>query len=125
VVLVGALALVLGPRRDVPRRLLAAGSRFAPALVATGTGLAEATSVVGRVVDRALVAGDDQSVAEARLTAALRMLPQGVVLFGPDGSILFRNKVAKSYLSARHGDALVEEAIYEVAETVIATGGSA
>lgn len=125
VVLVVALVLVLVQQRHLSRRLLAAGSRLDPDVVATGTGLAEATSVVERVVDRALVAGDDQSVAEARLTAALRMLPQGVVLFEPDGSILFRNKVAKSYLSARHGDALVEEAIYEVAETVIATGGSA
>ena len=124
VVLVVALVLVLVQQRHLSRRLLAAGSRLDPDVVATGTGLAEATSVVERVVDRALVAGDDQSVAEARLTAALRMLPQGVVLFEPDGSILFRNKVAKSYLSARHGDALVEEAIYEVAETVIATGGS-
>ena len=124
VVLVVALVLVLVQQRHLSRRLLAAGSRLDPDVVATGTGRAEATSVVERVVDRALVAGDDQSVAEARLTAALRMLPQGVVLFEPDGSLLFRNKVAKSYLSARHGDALVEEAIYEVAETVIATGGS-
>lgn len=123
VVLVVALALVLVQQRHLARRLLAAASRLDSDVVATGTGLTEATSVVERVVDRALVAGGDQSAAEARLTAALRMLPQGIVLFEPDGSILFRNKVAKSYLSARHGDTLIEEAIYQVAETVIATGG--
>jgi two-component system sensor histidine kinase SenX3 len=54
-------------------------------------------------------------MAEARLTSALAVIPQGVVVFDHHGSIAYRNEVAAGYLAARHGDALVEEAIVELA----------
>jgi len=126
-VLAGALAVavvvLLVQQRRTARRLLLAGGRLNPEVVPTGHGLAEATSVVERVVDRALVAGDDQTATEARLAAALRVIPQGIVVFEPDGSIGFRNKAAKAYLAGRHGDALVEEAIHAAADDVISGGG--
>jgi two-component system sensor histidine kinase SenX3 len=116
--LVVAVVVLLIQQHRVARRLLLASARLNPDVVATGQGLAEATSVVERVVDRTLAAEDDQTVTEARLSAALGAIPQGIVVFEPDGTIAFRNRVAAAYLAGRHGDALVEEAIFEAADAV-------
>jgi two-component system sensor histidine kinase SenX3 len=116
--LVVALAVVLVGERRAARRLIAAGQRLAGDVVPTGSGLSEATSVVERVVDRAVLRGTDVSQAEARLASALLAVPQGVVVFDAEGAIAFRNKVAAGYLTARHGEALVEEAIHELAAMV-------
>ncbi len=119
-----AVAVLLVQQQRAARRLLAASARLNPDVVATGQGLAEATSVVERVVDRALAAEGDQTVTEARLSAALGAIPQGIVVFEPDGTIGFRNRAAAAYLAGRHGDALVEEAIFEAAD-VVARGARA
>lgn len=124
VALLGALALVLIGQRRLARRLVLAGHRLADDVVPTGGGLAEATSVVERVVDRALLRRGDVSLAEARLASALAVIPQGVVVFDTDAAIVFRNKVAAGYLTARHGEALVEEAINELAIELLAEGAS-
>lgn len=124
VALLGALALVLTGQRRLARRLVLAGHRLADDVVPTGGGLAEATSVVERVVDRALLRRGDVSLAEARLASALAVIPQGVVVFDTDAAIVFRNKVAAGYLTARHGEALVEEAINELAIELLAEGAS-
>lgn len=113
-----AVVVLLVQQHRVARRLLLASARLEPDVVATGQGLAEATSVVERVVDRALAADDDQTVTEARLSAALGAIPQGIIVFEPDGTIGFRNRAAAAYLAGRHGDALVEEAIFEAADAV-------
>ncbi len=121
-----ALTLVLTSQRRVARRLVLAGHRLADDVIPTGSGLAEATSVVERVVDRALLRGGDVSLAEARLASALGVIPEGVVVFDTDGTIAFRNKVAAGYLAARHGEALVEEAISELARELLeGRGGGA
>jgi two-component system sensor histidine kinase SenX3 len=52
------------------------------------------------------------------------MIPQGVVVFDTDGVVSFRNKVAAGYLAARHSEALVEEAINELAAAVVASSGA-
>jgi len=117
-VIVLSVTLVLGVvgQQRLARRLLAAGRRVDEDVLATGSGLAEATSVIERVVDRSLVRGGEGSDAEARLTGALATIPQGVVVFDQGGDITYCNEVAAGYLAARHGDALVEEAIAELAE---------
>jgi two-component system sensor histidine kinase SenX3 len=115
-VLAVTLALLLVGQQRLARRLAIAGRRLSDDVVPTGRGLAEATSVIERVVDRAVLRGGDVSNAEARLAAALSMLPQGVVVFDDTGAITFSNDVASSYLVARHGEALVEEAIAELAQ---------
>ena len=119
-----AVVLLLIMQRRVARRLLAAGTRLEVDVVPTGSGLAEATSVVERVVDRSLMRGREVSLAEARLGSALTVMPQGVVVFDADGQIAFRNRVASGYLEARHGEALVEEAIQGLANDVLAGSGS-
>jgi len=120
---IAVVALVLTQRR-LARRLLAAGRRLDGEVVPTGEGLAEATSVVERVIDRALLRDDDQNLAEARLASALAVVPQGLVMFEADGEIGFRNRAAAGYLTARHGEALVGEVIEEVAASVMAAGGN-
>jgi two-component system sensor histidine kinase SenX3 len=117
--LVGALATVLvlvfvGQKR-LARRLVVAGGRLSADVVPHGSGLAEATSVIERAVDRSLQRGGEGSVVEARLASALAVIPQGVVVFDDLGGIAYRNEVAAGYLTARHGEALVEEAIAELA----------
>jgi two-component system sensor histidine kinase SenX3 len=124
VALVIALAVVLLEQRRLADRLLRAGHRLAEDVVPTGRGLAEATSVVERGVDRTLLRHDDGSVAEARLVSALRMIPQGILVFEPDGTIGFRNEVAEGYLAARHSEALVAEGVTEVAD-LVRTGATA
>jgi two-component system sensor histidine kinase SenX3 len=121
-----AIALVLTHlhQQRVARRLLDAGQRLAPELVASGSGLAVAASMVERAVDRTLLRGGEGDVAESRLAATLDAIPQGVVLFDAAGQVVFRNETAASFRDGRHGDALVDEAIADVAEDALtrATG---
>ncbi len=117
---IAAVVLLLAQQQRLARRLVRAGQRLQPDIVPTGAGLAEATSVVERVVDRALLQGSDVSTAEARLAGALMGIPQGVIVFAGDGSIVFRNKVAAGYLTGRHGEALVEEAVEELRDAALA-----
>jgi two-component system sensor histidine kinase SenX3 len=116
VVLSGTLALVFVGQRRLAHRLTIAGARLSTEVVPRGSGLAEATSVIERVVDRTVLRGGEGSLVEARLASALSMIPQGVVVFDDAEAIAYRNDVAAGYLTARHGDALVEEAITELAD---------
>jgi two-component system, OmpR family, sensor histidine kinase SenX3 len=124
VVLAALLATVFVGQRRLARRLRVAAERLSADVVASGTGLAEATSVIERVVDRTLLRGGEGSIVEARLANALAVIPQGVVVFDDTGSIAYRNDVAAGYLTARHGEALVEEAIAELAEQAASRSGS-
>ncbi len=119
----GLGGVLVGQRRHA-RRLIAAGRRLSDDAVLTGFGLAEATSLVERVVDRALSRGVDVSLAEARLASALSVMPQGIAVFDADGELAFRNRVAAGHLSARHSEALVDEAIEQIAAEVLAAGGA-
>lgn len=111
-----AVVMLLVAQRRLAARLAAASLRLEPGLGGSGGTLAEVTSVVERAVDRAMERDDDVSQAEARLTRALAVIPPGVVIYDEGGTIVFANGVASSYLTSRHGEALVEEAITELAE---------
>ena len=124
VVLALGLVGVLTAQRRHARRLISAGRRLSDDVVPTGHGLAEATSVVERVVDRALSRGVDVSLAEARLASALSVMPQGIAVFDADGALAFRNRVAAGYLAARHSEALVDEAIEQIAAEVLTGSGA-
>jgi len=124
-VLVTALVLVLIGQKRLARRLLLTGRRLSEDVVPAGSGLAEATSVIERVVDRSLLRGSEESLSEARLVAALAAIPQGVVVFDDRGRIAHRNEAARGYLAARHGVALVDEAITQLAEAGSQAGGAA
>ncbi len=123
VVAVGLLAitavLVINQRRAAGR-LGRAVERLGGEVVAARPGLGDATSAVERMVDHALSRRTDVSVTEARLAGALSAIPQGVVVFDVDGTVAFRNTEAERYFSARHSDALVDEAIRNVADQALA-----
>ena len=118
IVLATTLVLVFAGQRRLARRLVAASRRLSVDIEPLGSGLAEATSVIERAVDRAALGTGEGSMAEVRLASALGGIPQGAVVFDHTGALAFRNEVAAGYLEARHGDALVEEAIAELAELV-------
>jgi two-component system sensor histidine kinase SenX3 len=119
-----AIALVVSQlnQHRVARRLLEAGERLVPGLVSSGAGLGVAASVVERAVDRTLLRGGEEDAAESRLAAALDAIPQGVVLFDAAGQVVFRNGTAEGYHDGRHGDALVDEAVADVAADALARG---
>ncbi|MGQ0432486.1 MAG: sensor histidine kinase [Microthrixaceae bacterium] len=121
--LAGALILVLAGQRRVARRLGIVGHRLTHGVVDPSTDLAEVTSVLERIVDRALAREGDLTLAQARLAGALAVIPQRVAVFDGDGAIVFRNEVAAAFLEARHGEALVDEAIGQLASEVVASGG--
>jgi len=125
VVLVALLALGLIGQKRLARRLLLAGRRLADDVVPTGSGLAEATSVIERVIDRTLLRGGEESLVEARLATALAAIQQGVVVFDDGGRIAYCNEAASGYLTARHGEALVDEAITELAAEAGSRAGRA
>ena len=110
------VVLLLVSQRRLAQRLAVASQRLAPEVTSAGPGLADVTSAVERVVDRAVERDGDTSMAERRLASALARIPQGVVVFDDAGDIACSNPVAAGYLAARHSEALVEEAIAELAE---------
>ena len=81
-----------------------------------GIGLAEATSVVERAVDRTVLRGRRGLDRRGPPGQRARGDPAGRRRVRRHGAIAYRNEVAAGYLTARHGEALVEEAIAELAE---------
>ena len=121
-VLAVVLLAVLVRERRLTERLLAASRQLDPDTLATGQGLASALTHTERVISRTVHDGDDAGRVAGRLARALAIIPQGVVVYDEDGTIAYRNDVASGYLTARHGEALVEEAIAGLAAE--ATDGS-
>ena len=119
VVLAGALLLGLVGQRRLAQRLRRAAGRLGADEVTMGTGLAAATATIERAVDRTVRHGGERSAAEDRLEHALTALPQGVVVYDAEQRIAFRNPVAADYLEARHAEALIEEAISDVATATL------
>lgn len=58
-------------------------------------------------------------VTADRLVGALDSIPQGIVLADGGGQIVFRNRTAAGFLSARHGDALVGSLITELIDAAV------
>ena len=67
-----------------------------------------------RAVDRAALRANEMSVAEARLQRAMEAIPQGVVICDETGDVVYRNRVASKFRSARHGEALVAAAVEDL-----------
>ncbi len=59
---------------------------------------------------------DDARADAARLARALAAIPQGVVVCDEGGQEVFRNPAAVAYVTGRHADALVEQAVVELLE---------
>lgn len=84
--------------------------------VARGTPpLSQALDGLDRAVAAEVRRRSRSAEAENRLSWALGAIANGVVIFDEEGEIVYRNDPAASFLAARHGDALVEEAITSMA----------
>ncbi len=78
-------------------------------------GLEATMGQLERAVDNAVTKGGDASASETRMAHALSAIHDGIVLYGDDGQIVFRNRSAAAFLDARHGEAVVESSIEEMA----------
>jgi two-component system sensor histidine kinase SenX3 len=128
VLAVALLALLVASavsRRRLARMLRESATRLDPDVVATGPRLGEAVSAVQRAVDRTGARGSGAEQRTARLATALDGLTQGVVVYDEHGDLVYRNGVAATYSGARHSEALVEEAIGELAGAAIGGRGDA
>jgi two-component system sensor histidine kinase SenX3 len=74
----------------------------------------EASERLEAAVDRHFAKQAATRVTADRLVGALDVIPQGIVLADAAGEIVFRNQTAATYLTARHGDALVGSLITEL-----------
>lgn len=68
---------------------------------------------IERAIDNHLGQLDDGRRDVARAWRALDAVPQGVVLCDDEGHEVFRNDMARAFVDARHGEALVEQAVQE------------
>ena len=125
---VALLTTVRSQRRATNRLAAVAESLAETTGAAPGTevpaGLDEAVARVERAVDRGLVRGTSRSAMEERLGDALSAIPQGVVIVDDAGTVVFSNESARHYVGARHGEALVEEAIDQLAEDAVRGAGA-
>ncbi len=75
-------------------------------------------------VDRHFASLASSRLVADRLVSALDVIPQGIVLADAEGAVVFRNRAAAAFSTARHSEALVESAIRELIGTAV-MGGSA
>ncbi len=102
-------------RRRFRSQVHAAAARLEAAPLGEVRGLEATMGQLERAVDTAVTKGGDSSAAETRMAHALSAIQDGIVLFGDAGQIVFRNRSAEMFLDARHGEALVESTIDELA----------
>lgn len=100
-----------GALRD---QLDALRARFERTPGAASASAEEATERLETAVDRHFAKQAATRVTADRLVGALDVIPQGIVLADAGGDIVFRNRTAASYLTARHGDALVGSLITDL-----------
>lgn len=108
-------------RRSVLRsRIDSFRSRFDKTQSSDSVSVEVALERLGTAIDQHFAKQAATRVTADRLVGALDAIPQGIVLTDAQGAVVFRNQTARSYLSARHGEALVgslmEDLIAEAAK---------
>ena len=115
VVVALAIALVFWSReRRSAARLDTMVSKLGGEVLQPSGSLGSAIDRLGRAADRAGEREADALASSDRLAAALDALAQGVVIADRTGHVVFRNVQASTFVGARHGDALVEQAVAEL-----------
>ncbi|WP_436793521.1 sensor histidine kinase [Actinospongicola halichondriae] len=102
-------------RRRIGVQAHAAAARLATTPISEAQGLEATIGQLERAVDEAVTKESEASDSETRLAHAISAINDGVVLFDDAGTIVFRNQPAAHFLDARHGEAIVESAIEELA----------
>jgi two-component system, OmpR family, sensor histidine kinase SenX3 len=106
-------------RRRLGSRIHVSAARLETGPLAEVRGVEASIGQLERAVDSAVTKGGEAAAAEARMAHALSAIEDGVVLFGEDGAILSRNRSAEIFLGARHGEAVVESTIEELADAAL------
>ncbi|HMK12700.1 MAG TPA: ATP-binding protein [Acidimicrobiales bacterium] len=114
VVALGTALFFWSRERKATSRVDAISGRLAGAEGAHSRSLSPAIDRLGLAVDRVTARLADGSASSGRLAAALDALAQGVVIADRTGRVVFRNVQAATFVGARHGDALVEQAVAEL-----------
>ena len=107
-------------RRRIRTQVHNAAARLEATPLAETRGLEATVAQLERAVDKAVTKGGDASAAETRMAHALSAIGDGIVLFDDSGDIVFRNRAAGDFLDARHGEAIVESTIEELARSALA-----
>ncbi len=102
-------------RRRLRSQIHAAAARLEATPLGEVRSLEATVGQLERAVDTAVTRGGDASAAETRMAHALSAIQDGIVLFGDGGEIVFRNRSAEVFLDARHGEAIVESSIEQLA----------
>lgn len=120
-VIVAVLVRSLG-RRDLRNRAYDSAMRLGLDLGPSGTASSvdELLMAIERSVRDLRAADAAHEATELRLRSALDGLPEAVLVFDSDGSILEHNAAAEPLIEARHGDALVGAALAELVRIAIA-----
>jgi two-component system sensor histidine kinase SenX3 len=72
-----------------------------------------------RAIDRAVLRSAERGLAEARLVRSMEAIPQGVVICDEGGEVVYRNRTAAAFTSARHSEPLVASAIEELLDDAL------
>ncbi|MDE0804676.1 MAG: ATP-binding protein [Acidimicrobiales bacterium] len=102
-------------RRRIRSQAHNAAARLSDSPLAEVRGLEKTIGQLEREVDDAVTKGGDASAAETRLVHAISAIDDGIVLLDDAGEIVFRNRPAEHFLGARHGEAIVESSIEDLA----------
>jgi two-component system sensor histidine kinase SenX3 len=123
VVLVAVL-LAWRSRRALVRRVVDAAMRIedAPPPI-DHRRLDKNLSRLERAIDRAVLRNGEIALAEARLLRAMEAIPQGVVICDEAGEVVYRNRIATNFTSARHAEALVAAAVEELLAAALEGAG--
>ena len=114
VVALGTALFFFMRERRAAARLDALATRLGSEVSQRSRSIGSSVDRLGRAVDRA-AGREAATVASAdRLASALDALAQGIVIADSTGRVVFRNVQASTFVGARHGDALVEQAVVEL-----------
>ncbi len=101
----------IGARRQVERRVEALADQL-DAPPAVDSGVDAALSRLHAAIDTSAFGAARR--AEAVLVRALDAIPQGVVLYAPDGKQVVRNRAAAAFLDVRHGGPELDKVMWEL-----------
>jgi two-component system sensor histidine kinase SenX3 len=114
VVALGTALFFFMRERRAAARLDALAGRLGSEVSQRSSSIGSSVDRLGRAVDRA-ASREAATVSSAdRLASALDALTQGIVIADSTGRVVFRNVQASTFVGARHGDALVEQAVVEL-----------
>jgi two-component system sensor histidine kinase SenX3 len=120
-----AVILLLGvwlwSRRNLVRRLGVIGSRLEGGSIGLEGGLhvEAALSRVDRAVERAQVRIDEAQADRNRLSGAMAELADGVIVIDDRGEVVLRNGVAEQLSGSERGDALTNDAVWEMLDRAL------